>query len=110
VRAFAHTIAAIATITCAFAQVACATNEDVAIVNSTERTLYVTINERAPFTVEAGNTVKTRLPALQQLTPVSITARDDRGATVYFQTTSVTRIIDDGRQVELRATSPLDPS
>ncbi len=88
---------------------ACTTQEKVTFVNETDARLYVTINEREPFGIDAGAAVTARLPALQQLVPVTITARDDRGATVFFQTTSVTRLVRDGKRVVLKATDRSSP-
>jgi hypothetical protein len=104
-------MAAIAVAALLLLALGCATNERVAFVNPTATTLYVTINEREPFEVPPGESVKATLPALQQLTPITITAHDASGATVFFQSTSVARLVEAGRRIELdpERTQPARP-
>ena len=89
----------------------CNANTKVAIVNPTDRALFVQINERDSFRIDAGTTVTATLPSLDRLAPISITARDERGATIFFVSTSLPRIESTGNKVELQAptTSGLDP-
>lgn len=90
--------------------VACKTASEVTFVNPHEVPLLVQIGERAPFEVPAQKSVTARLPAIERLHPVSITARDPAGAVVFFLTTSVHRIEVTGNRVVLEITGrPSDP-
>jgi hypothetical protein len=88
----------------------CQTTATVAIVNPTQQPLFVQIDERPPFEVPPGGEVLARLPALDRLAPMSITARDARGQTVFFRALSLPRIEQLGNRVELVASGqPADP-
>lgn len=89
---------------------ACKTTSDVAFVNPSEVPLFVQIDEKTPFEVGAGATVRRALPALQQMQPISVIARDAKGATVFAITTSLPQLEAAGHRLELKATGPkVDP-
>ena len=88
----------------------CRANEKVEFVNPTQEPLFVQINEREPFEVPPGGKVFAALPALGRLTPITITARDRRGVTVFHRATSIIRIQTTGNQVQLTpGASAADP-
>jgi hypothetical protein len=89
---------------------ACETTSKVAFVNPSDEPLYVQIDERASFEVPANGTVHRSLPSLERLRPLTITARNSRGATIFALTTSLPRIAASGSRVEMRALGvPADP-
>jgi hypothetical protein len=89
---------------------ACKTTSTVAFINPSDQPLFVQIDERAPFEVPANGTVHRRLPAVERLRPLTITARNVRGATIFALTTSLPRIEASGSRVEMKATGvPVDP-
>ena len=89
---------------------ACKTTSNIAFVNPTEQALFVRIDEHDPFEVPAGGTVRRALPALERLQPLTITALDARGVTVFATTTSLPRLEASGHQLELKAAGlSIDP-
>jgi hypothetical protein len=66
--------------------VACTTNTHVTLSNPTSGPLLVQVNERPPVRIAPGASARVTLPALERLQPLSVTARDDRGAMVYSTT------------------------
>jgi hypothetical protein len=102
--------AAVATVALAVMATACKTTSDIAFVNPSDQPMFVQVDEKAPFEVGAGATVKRALPALDRLTPITIVARDARGATLFAVTTSVPQLEAAGHRLELKATGPtVDP-
>lgn len=103
-------VAAIALASLAAFSAACKTTSDVAFVNPSSQAVFVQVDEKAPFEVAAGATVKRPLSALNRLTPVTVIARDSTGATVFALTTSLPQIEAAGHRLELKATGPtVDP-
>ena len=89
---------------------ACKTTSDIAFVNPSIQPVFVQIDEKPPFEVGAGATVKRALPSLNRLQPITIVARDSHGATVFALTTSLPRLDAAGHRLELKATGPtVDP-
>ena len=89
---------------------ACKTTSDIAFVNPSSQPVFVQVDEKAPFEVGAGATVKRGLPALNRLQPITVVARDARGATVFALTTSLPQLEAAGHRLELKATGPkVDP-
>jgi len=88
----------------------CKTTSDIAFVNPSGQPLFVQVDEKTPFEVGAGATVKRALPALQRMQPITVIARDSRGATVFALTTSLPQLEATGHRLELKATGPkVDP-
>ena len=88
----------------------CQTAQAVAFVNPTQQTLYVQVDQKPPFEVPPGGEVRAKVSALDRLTPVSITARDARGQTVFFRAMSLPALQGSGNRVVLAATGdPFDP-
>ena len=78
-------------------------------MNPTEQPLFVQIDQRPPFEVAPGASAHASIPAIERLSPITITARDAGGATVFFQTTTLPRLKELGR-VELQTTGEsIDP-
>jgi hypothetical protein len=69
-----------------------ATTKSVTFVNPSAQPLFVAVNEREPFEVPAGGSVRRDLPSLDRWQPMTITARDQRGVTISATTTSLSRI------------------
>jgi len=102
--------AAIALVALAALATACKTTSDVAFVNPSDQPMFVQIDQNAPFEVGGASTVKRALPALDRLTPITIVARDAKGATLFAVTTSVPQLEAAGHRLELKATGPkVDP-
>ena len=102
--------ASIVSLALLFTASACKTTADIAFVNPTNQALFVQIDEHAPFEVPAGGTVQRALPSLQRLQPITITALDASGATIFALTTSLPRLEASGHRLELKATGPaIDP-
>ena len=80
---------------------ACTTSTSVRVANPTDGALTVQVNERAPFVIQPHGTVSVHLPALERLQPMSITARDTRGAMVYSASLSSSAIAAAGGRVVL---------
>ena len=80
---------------------ACQTNDTITFVNPTERALFVQINERTPFEVAPRSSTTATLPSLDRLQPLAVTARTARGDTVFFVATSLTRLVAEGRRLEM---------
>jgi hypothetical protein len=98
--------------TCAAVSTAavCQTTQTVAFANPTQETLYVQIDQKPPFEVPAGGEVRANVPAIDRLTPISITARDGRGQAVFFRALSLPALQNAGNRVVLAATGdPIDP-
>lgn len=77
--------------TCVYAALfalGCTTNTHVKIDNATGSVVSVQVNERAPVKIAAGQSVRVTLPALERLQPLSIIARDERGAIIYSASTT----------------------
>jgi hypothetical protein len=94
------------------ASVACTTNTHVTLSNPTSGPLLVQVNERAAVKIAAGGSARVTLPALERLQPLSITARDERGAIVYSTSLTWTILRAAGNRVSLdpvaaRAYDPL---
>ncbi len=88
----------------------CKTTISVAFVNPNAQPLFVQIDQREPFEVPANGTAHSSVPALERLQPITITARDARGATVFFVTTSLPRIEATGHRIDLKASGEkVDP-
>ena len=102
--------AAVALLSLAALSAACKTTSDIAFVNPSNQPVFVQVDEKAPFEVGAGATVKRGLSALNRLQPVTVIARDERGATVFALTTSLPQLEAAGHRLELKATGPtVDP-
>ncbi|HWS44901.1 MAG TPA: hypothetical protein VN636_03500, partial [Acidimicrobiia bacterium] len=82
-------IASVAVASFAAISAACKTTSSIAFVNPSDRPMFVQVDENAPFEVGAGATVQRALPALNRLTPITVIARDSKGATVFALTTSL---------------------
>jgi hypothetical protein len=88
----------------------CQTAQSVAFVNPTQQALYVQVDQKPPFEVPPGGEVRATVPAIDRLTPISITARDARGQTVFFRAMSLPALQGAGNRVVLAATGdPFDP-
>lgn len=85
---------------------ACKTTSEIAFVNPSDQPVFVQLDEKAPFEVGAGATVKRPVPSLQRMQPITVIARDPRGATVFALTTSLPQLEAAGRRLELKATGP----
>jgi hypothetical protein len=102
--------AAIAMVALAALATACKTTSDIAFVNPSDQPMWVQVDQKAPFEVGAGATVKRALPALDRLTPITIVARTAGGATVFAVTTSIPQLEAAGHRLELKVTGPkVDP-
>jgi hypothetical protein len=89
---------------------ACKTTSSIAFVNPTDQTLFVHIDEHPPFEVPARGAVNRPVPAVERLQPMTVTALDARGATVFAVTTSLPHLEASGHRLELKATGPIvDP-
>ena len=89
---------------------ACKTTSNIAFVNPSNQSLFVQVDEKAPFEVGAGATVTRALPALDRIAPITIIARDAGGATIFAVTTSLPQLEAAGHRLELKATGPkVDP-
>ena len=100
----------VAAVVLAAISAACKTTSDIAFVNPTNQSVFVQVDEKTPFEVGAGATVKRALPALDRLTPVTVIARDARGVPVFALTTSLPQLEEAGHRLELKATGPkVDP-
>ncbi|MBI5283593.1 MAG: hypothetical protein HY874_00725 [Chloroflexi bacterium] len=75
----------------------------VAFVNPSAQPLFVAVNERESFEVPADGEVRHAVP-LDRWQPMTITARDARGITIFATTTSLPRIKSAGNRVDLQAT------
>lgn len=83
------------------ASTACKTMTSVAFVNPSGQPLFVAVNEREPFEVPADGEVHHDVP-LDRWQPMTITARDARGVTIFATTTSLPRIKAAGNRVDLQ--------
>ena len=102
--------AAVALLSLAALSSACKTTSEIAFVNPSTQAVFVQIDEKEPFEVAGGATVKRGLSALNQLQPITVIARDKRGATVFALTTSLPQLEAAGHRLELKATGPtVDP-
>ena len=100
----------LAVVAAAWLTLACSMNESVAVVNPTQQTLFVQINERDPFVIEPGQTARTKVPALDRLAPITITARDADGRTIFYRSTTIQLLRAAQLRVELLPTGdPFDP-
>jgi hypothetical protein len=103
-------LALIALLPLALAALACRTSEDLTLTNPTDQTLYVQVNEREPFPLAAGETARTSVPALDRLAPITITARDEYGRTIFYRSTTVQLLRAARMQLSLTPTGdPWDP-
>ena len=83
------------------ASIACSTTTRVTLSNPTSGALFVQVNERAPVKIAPGASARVTLPALERLQPLSITARDERGAIVYSTTLTWTILRAAGNRIAL---------
>ncbi len=85
------------------AAIACkpAMTTTVAFVNPSAQPLFVAVNEREPFEVPADGELRHDVP-LDRWQPMTITARDARGVTIFATTTSLPRIKSAGNRVDLQ--------
>ncbi len=89
---------------------ACKTTSSIAFVNPSNQSLFVQVDEKAPFEVGAGATVTRALPALDRIAPITIIARDAGGATVFAVTTSLPQLEAASHRLELKASgAKVDP-
>ena len=103
-------LTALALLAAALATLACSTSESVTVVNPTQQTLFVQVNERAPFAIDPGQTARTKVPALDRLAPITITARDGDGRTIFYRSTTIQLLRAAQLRLELTpAGDPFDP-
>jgi hypothetical protein len=89
---------------------ACSTTVSVEVINPTDETLYVEINEAKPVPVEARAAAHVHIPGLENLAPVTVIARDVRGKTRFATTTSAALLRASHDQITLAPQGrPYDP-
>jgi hypothetical protein len=89
---------------------ACSTTVSVEVVNPTGETLYVEIDQARPVPVEAGASVRVRVPGLENLLPVTVIARDTQGKTRFATTTTAALVRASHGQITLaQQGQPYDP-
>lgn len=94
----------------ALSALACSASADLTLTNPTDQTLFVQVNEREPFALPAGDSARTSVPALDRLAPITITARDEYGRTIFYRSTTVQLLRAAQMQLSLVPTGdPWDP-
>jgi hypothetical protein len=89
---------------------ACSPTVSIEVINPTDETLYVEINEAKPVPVEARASARVHIPGLENLAPVTVIARDVRGKTRFATTTSAALLRASHDQITLAQEGrPYDP-
>jgi hypothetical protein len=89
---------------------ACSTTVSVEVINPTDETLYVQINEAQPVPVEPRASVRVRVPGLENLAPVTVIARDAHGTTRFASSVAAALLRASHQQIMLAPQGrPYDP-
>jgi len=89
---------------------ACSTTVSVEVINPTDETLYVQINQAQPVPVEPRASVRVNVPSLENLAPVTVIARDVHGMTKFSRSLSAALLRASRRQITLAPQGrPYDP-